>query len=215
MWSLLPRLLERVDRRPSRQHFQQSFSHSQAQSVSSLTSDLWDRSSTETPGIMTPLLTHKHRQQQAEGLRLKAWTHTYSPVSNPQVKWTNSLFACRFVCEEHRVFKSHPVSEGLNVTGGSPGVSQMLVKTFQTDSLCVSRPAPVLPGAYHQGVQQQQQQQYHGYMHQTSMSSVRSVTSPPHSGTMVQYITGTRLAAFAAHYQYLRIQLPLVHCLAP
>ncbi|XP_070783943.1 nebulette isoform X3 [Enoplosus armatus] len=43
--------------------------------------------------------------------------------------------------------------------------------------------APVLPGAYHQKVQmqQQQQQQYHGYMHQTSMSSVRSVTSPPHS----------------------------------
>uniref|UniRef100_A0A3B4G5E7 Nebulette n=1 Tax=Pundamilia nyererei TaxID=303518 RepID=A0A3B4G5E7_9CICH len=52
---------------------------------------------------------------------------------------------------------------------------------------CVSHPAPVLPGAYHQGVQMQQQQQYHGYMHQTSMSSVRSVTSPPHSGTMRVY----------------------------
>uniref|UniRef100_A0A3Q0T8U0 LIM zinc-binding domain-containing protein n=1 Tax=Amphilophus citrinellus TaxID=61819 RepID=A0A3Q0T8U0_AMPCI len=48
-------------------------------------------------------------------------------------------------------------------------------------------PAPVLPGAYHQGIQMQQQQQYHGYMHQTSMSSVRSVTSPPHSGTMRVY----------------------------
>ncbi|XP_041816943.1 LIM zinc-binding domain-containing Nebulette-like isoform X1 [Chelmon rostratus] len=49
--------------------------------------------------------------------------------------------------------------------------------------------APVLPGAYHQGVQmqQQQQQQYHGYMHQTSMSSVRSVTSPPHSASMRVY----------------------------
>ncbi|KAM8731719.1 LIM zinc-binding domain-containing Nebulette-like [Acanthopagrus schlegelii] len=47
--------------------------------------------------------------------------------------------------------------------------------------------APVLPGAYHQGVQMQQQQQYHGYMHQTSMSSVRSVTSPPHSATMRVY----------------------------
>lgn len=35
-------------------------------------------------------------------------------------------------------------------------------------------------------MQQQQQQQYHGYMHQTSMSSVRSVTSPPHSATMVR-----------------------------
>lgn len=30
-----------------------------------------------------------------------------------------------------------------------------------------------------------QQQQHHGYMHQTSMSSVRSVTSPPHSVTTV------------------------------
>ncbi|XP_035511063.1 LIM zinc-binding domain-containing Nebulette-like [Morone saxatilis] len=47
--------------------------------------------------------------------------------------------------------------------------------------------APVLPGAYHQGIQMQQQQQYHGYMHQTSMSSVRSVTSPPHSATMRVY----------------------------
>ncbi|KAM4606471.1 LIM zinc-binding domain-containing Nebulette-like isoform 2-T2 [Polymixia lowei] len=44
--------------------------------------------------------------------------------------------------------------------------------------------APVLPGAYHQSVQQQG---YHGYMHQTSMSSVRSVTSPPHSATMRVY----------------------------
>ncbi|XP_042255285.1 nebulette isoform X10 [Thunnus albacares] len=46
--------------------------------------------------------------------------------------------------------------------------------------------APVLPGAYHQGVQMQPQQQYHGYMHQTSMSSVRSVTSTP-SATMRVY----------------------------
>lgn len=29
------------------------------------------------------------------------------------------------------------------------------------------------------------QQQHHGYMHQTSMSSVRSVTSPPHPASMV------------------------------
>ncbi|XP_028289843.1 nebulette isoform X2 [Gouania willdenowi] len=41
--------------------------------------------------------------------------------------------------------------------------------------------APVLPGAYHhQGVQQ-----HHGYIHQTSMSSVRAVTSPPHAASMV------------------------------
>ncbi|XP_077479908.1 LIM zinc-binding domain-containing Nebulette-like isoform X2 [Stigmatopora argus] len=37
--------------------------------------------------------------------------------------------------------------------------------------------APVLPGAYQQGAHTQPP--YHGYMHQTSMSSVRSVTSPP------------------------------------
>ncbi|XP_019745135.1 nebulette isoform X1 [Hippocampus comes] len=48
-------------------------------------------------------------------------------------------------------------------------------------------PAPVLPGAYHQGVHMQPQPQYHGYMHQTSMSSVRSVTSPPHSSAMRVY----------------------------
>ncbi|XP_047205903.1 nebulette isoform X3 [Girardinichthys multiradiatus] len=50
--------------------------------------------------------------------------------------------------------------------------------------------APVLPGAYHhhhQGLQMQQHQQYHGYMHQTSMSSVRSVTSPPQSATSRVY----------------------------
>ncbi|XP_035270252.1 nebulette-like isoform X29 [Anguilla anguilla] len=40
--------------------------------------------------------------------------------------------------------------------------------------------APVLPGAY----QQSGHQQGYGYMHQTSMSSVRSVQSPPHSTTM-------------------------------
>ncbi|KAJ8010684.1 hypothetical protein DPEC_G00077680 [Dallia pectoralis] len=42
--------------------------------------------------------------------------------------------------------------------------------------------APVLPGAYHQSPQQQG----YGYMHQTSMSSVRSVQSPP-SVTMKVY----------------------------
>ncbi|KAI9516591.1 hypothetical protein NQZ68_013647 [Dissostichus eleginoides] len=63
------------------------------------------------------------------------------------------------------------------------------------DRSSTSTPAPVLPGAYHQQQQhhlqqqqqQQQQQQFHGYMHQTSMSSVRSVTSPPQSATMRVY----------------------------
>ncbi|XP_067107684.1 LIM zinc-binding domain-containing Nebulette-like isoform X2 [Osmerus mordax] len=45
--------------------------------------------------------------------------------------------------------------------------------------------APVLPGAYHQSVPQQQQG--YGYMHQTSMSSVRSIQSPPQSTTMRVY----------------------------
>ncbi|XP_041717763.1 LIM zinc-binding domain-containing Nebulette [Coregonus clupeaformis] len=44
--------------------------------------------------------------------------------------------------------------------------------------------APVLPGAYHQSAQPQQPG--YGYMHQTSMSSVRSVQSPP-SVTMRVY----------------------------
>uniref|UniRef100_H3CBY1 Nebulette n=1 Tax=Tetraodon nigroviridis TaxID=99883 RepID=H3CBY1_TETNG len=95
----LRRMSERARPTLSRQHSQQS------QSISSLTSDLWDRGSADTPG--------------------------------------------------------------------SP--------TFSLSS------APVLPGAYHQGVQHHQQQQHHGYMHQTSMSSVRSVTSPPHSATMRVY----------------------------
>ncbi|XP_054621697.1 LIM zinc-binding domain-containing Nebulette-like isoform X2 [Dunckerocampus dactyliophorus] len=51
--------------------------------------------------------------------------------------------------------------------------------------------APVLPGAYQQGIHMHQQHQHpqhhHGYMHQTSMSSVRSVTSPPHSSATRVY----------------------------
>lgn len=45
--------------------------------------------------------------------------------------------------------------------------------------------APVLPGAYRQGAQHQQQG--YGYMHQTSMSSVRSVQSSPPSTTTRMY----------------------------
>lgn len=51
--------------------------------------------------------------------------------------------------------------------------------------LSLSLSAPVLPEAYQQGIQTPQQHQYHGYMHQTSMSSVRSITSPPNSTSMV------------------------------
>lgn len=40
--------------------------------------------------------------------------------------------------------------------------------------------APVLPGAY-----QQTQPQGYGYMHQTSVSSMRSMHSQPHSASLV------------------------------
>ncbi|XP_034416019.1 nebulette isoform X1 [Cyclopterus lumpus] len=64
------------------------------------------------------------------------------------------------------------------------------------DHSSADTPGPVLPGAYHHHHhllhQQQQQQQHqgvlqqqHGYMHQTSMSSVRSVASPPHAALRV------------------------------
>ncbi|XP_066580698.1 nebulette isoform X10 [Amia ocellicauda] len=43
--------------------------------------------------------------------------------------------------------------------------------------------APVLPGAYHPGGHPQG----YGYMHQTSMSSMKSVQSPPHSASMRAY----------------------------
>nr|XP_009499242.1 PREDICTED: LIM zinc-binding domain-containing Nebulette-like [Phalacrocorax carbo] len=42
--------------------------------------------------------------------------------------------------------------------------------------------APVLPGAY-----QQSQSQGYGYMHQTSMSSMRSMHSQPHSAGLRTY----------------------------
>lgn len=47
-------------------------------------------------------------------------------------------------------------------------------------SLFLYYTAPVLPGAY-----QQSQSQGYGYMHQTSMSSMRSVHSQPHPAGLV------------------------------
>lgn len=178
------RLLERADRRLSRQHSQQSLTHSQAQSVSSLTSDLWDRSSAETPGIFPPRFCF---------LLTAGWTHGPTYVSRLwSTDKTNSLSPRRIVHEGHCggfiVNISQRVSQQQRFSKKAEAEqSFQLICSHASLSLCfcVSHPAPVLPGAYHQGVQMQQQQQYHGYMHQTSMSSVRSVTSPPHSGTMV------------------------------
>ncbi|XP_036066841.1 nebulette isoform X5 [Oryzias melastigma] len=48
----LRRMSERAGRSVSRRSSQQSLSHSQAQSVSSLSSDPWERSSTGTPGLL-------------------------------------------------------------------------------------------------------------------------------------------------------------------
>lgn len=67
---------------------------------------------------------------------------------------------------------------------GYKGIHPQVVEMDRRPGIIV---APVLPGAYHQSAQQQQQQQGYGYMHQTSMSSVRSVQSPPHSTTMRVY----------------------------
>lgn len=87
------RLLERADRRLSRQHSQQSLTHSQAQSVSSLTSDLWDRSSAETPGIFPPRLCF---------LLTAGWTHGPTYVSRLwSTDETNSLSSRRIVHEGH------------------------------------------------------------------------------------------------------------------
>lgn len=175
------RLLERADRRLSRQHSQQSLTHSQAQSVSSLTSDLWDRSSAETPGIFPPRFCF---------LLTAGWTHGPTYVSRLwSTDETNSLSPRRIVHEGHcEVFIniSQRVSQQQRFSKKAEAFSTYLLSRLSLSlCFCVSHPAPVLPGAYHQGVQMQQQQ-YHGYMHQTSMSSVRSVTSPPHSGTMVR-----------------------------
>lgn len=87
------RLLERADRRLSRQHSQQSLTHSQAQSVSSLTSDLWDRSSAETPGIFPPRFCF---------LLTAGWTHGLTHVSRLwSTEKTNSLSPRRIVHEGH------------------------------------------------------------------------------------------------------------------
>lgn len=87
------RLLARADRRLSRQHSQQSLTHSQAQSVSSLTSDLWDRSSAETPGIFPPRFCF---------LLTAGWTHGPTYVSRLwSTDETNSLSPRRTVHEGH------------------------------------------------------------------------------------------------------------------
>ncbi|XP_036411054.1 nebulette isoform X1 [Megalops cyprinoides] len=60
------------------------------------------------------------------------------------------------------------------------GVHPQVVEMDRRPGIIV---APVLPGAYHQSGHQQG----YGYMHQTSMSSMRSVQSPPRSSPMRVY----------------------------
>ncbi|XP_046880333.1 LIM zinc-binding domain-containing Nebulette-like isoform X2 [Hypomesus transpacificus] len=73
-------------------------------------------------------------------------------------------------------------SNHMMMEAGYKGVHPQVVEMDRRPGIIV---APVLPGAYHQSVPQQQQG--YGYMHQTSMSSVRSIQSPPHSTTMRVY----------------------------
>ncbi|XP_067107683.1 LIM zinc-binding domain-containing Nebulette-like isoform X1 [Osmerus mordax] len=73
-------------------------------------------------------------------------------------------------------------SNHMMTEAGYKGVHPQVVEMDRRPGIIV---APVLPGAYHQSVPQQQQG--YGYMHQTSMSSVRSIQSPPQSTTMRVY----------------------------
>lgn len=82
---------ERADVRLSRQHSQQSLALSHTQSVGSLTSDLWDRSSADTPGIFAHVVSRADTQQQRNG---DSHSHTLAclcppRVSNPQMKLTH------------------------------------------------------------------------------------------------------------------------------
>lgn len=90
-------LSERADRRLSRQHSQQSLTHSQTQSVSSLTSDLWDRSSNETPGIFARVVFLTQTQNDGDTLLFVL------EASNPRIKLTRVLSGLRcltFTAEE-------------------------------------------------------------------------------------------------------------------
>ncbi|XP_021418162.1 LIM zinc-binding domain-containing Nebulette isoform X17 [Oncorhynchus mykiss] len=89
---------------------------------------------------------------------------------------------CTPVMEEQSMERMHHRNKLMMSEAAYKGVHPQVVEMDRRPGGIIV--APVLPGAYHQSAQQQQHG--YGYMHQTSMSSVRSVQSPP-SVTMRVY----------------------------
>ncbi|CDQ76365.1 unnamed protein product [Oncorhynchus mykiss] len=101
--------------------------------------------------------------------RLSGTTKPYNMLSSP------STLSCILLLLHSSLLHSTLISSSLR---------SLLSVCSSSSALQSQDRAPVLPGAYHQSAQQQQHG--YGYMHQTSMSSVRSVQSPP-SVTMRVY----------------------------
>nr|XP_046211675.1 LIM zinc-binding domain-containing Nebulette-like isoform X8 [Oncorhynchus gorbuscha] len=89
---------------------------------------------------------------------------------------------CTPVMEDQSMERMHHRNKLMMTEAAYKGVHPQVVEMDRRPGGIIV--APVLPGAYHQSAQQQQHG--YGYMHQTSMSSVRSVQSPP-SVTMRVY----------------------------
>ncbi|XP_071026184.1 LIM zinc-binding domain-containing Nebulette-like [Oncorhynchus clarkii lewisi] len=89
---------------------------------------------------------------------------------------------CTPVMEDQNMERLHHRNNLMMSEGVHKGVHHQVVEMDRRPGGIIV--APVLPGAYHQSAQPQQPG--YGYMHQTSMSSVRSQQSPP-SVTMRVY----------------------------
>ncbi|XP_029482173.1 LIM zinc-binding domain-containing Nebulette-like [Oncorhynchus nerka] len=87
---------------------------------------------------------------------------------------------CTPVMEDQNMERMHHRNNLMMSEAAYKGVHHQVVEMDRRPGGIIV--APVLPGAYHQSAQPQQPG--YGYMHQTSMSSVRSQQSPP-SVTMV------------------------------
>ncbi|XP_021475891.1 LIM zinc-binding domain-containing Nebulette [Oncorhynchus mykiss] len=89
---------------------------------------------------------------------------------------------CTPVMEDQNMERMHHRNNLMMSEAAYKGVHHQVVEMDRRPGGIIV--APVLPGAYHQSAQPQQPG--YGYMHQTSMSSVRSQQSPP-SVTMRVY----------------------------
>ncbi|XP_064805571.1 LIM zinc-binding domain-containing Nebulette-like isoform X2 [Oncorhynchus masou masou] len=89
---------------------------------------------------------------------------------------------CTPVMEDQNMERMHHRNNLMMSEAAYKGVHHQVVEMDRRPGGIIV--APVLPGAYHQSAQPQQSG--YGYMHQTSMSSVRSQQSPP-SVTMRVY----------------------------